>query len=103
MDKMDEIEEDALENMVKANPIINDRFTFDKVFRACLSEGSSHEDCKNWITCNCSFSALVYQERIYNRYWKKISLDEKYSKDLQELFSEEYGKMIKLRKPESLN
>lgn len=43
---------------------INDRFTFDKVFRMLLQDGFSHENAKEFLIYNYSLSALTFQEGI---------------------------------------
>jgi hypothetical protein len=63
---------------------INDRFTFDKLFRKLLQEDYSHKDAKDFIMNNYSLNALVFQERIENNLFKKIIVDEE-SEDLREL------------------
>lgn len=61
-----------------------DRFTFDNLFRKLLSNGYDHEESKDIIMNNCALSALVLQERIHNKYYYRISVDEKISEDLIE-------------------
>jgi len=68
---------------------INDRFTFDNLFRKFLQEKYSREEAKEILTNNYSLSALVFQERIDNKFYKKISLF-KESSDLLELKKEIY-------------
>ena len=43
------------------------------------------ESAKDMIILNCSLSALVFQERIFNKYYLKISEDEEISEDLIKL------------------
>ena len=69
---------------------INDRFTFDNRFRMLLQDEFSHEAAKDFIINNYSLSALVFQERIENKFYKKISCSEKISRDLLELRKEIY-------------
>ena len=76
------MEEEILENYLEENYEVYDRFTFDKVFRFLLSNGYQHEEAKDIIEHNCALSALVSQERIHNKYYYKISLDEVISEDL---------------------
>lgn len=64
---------------------INDRFTFDDVFRQLLNDGCSNEEAREFILNNFSLSALVFQERIENLSYLYISANEKMSKDLLEL------------------
>lgn len=63
---------------------INDRFTFDNVFRWLLQNGFSEEDAKNFLLNNYSLSALVFQERIENGFYKNIAFNENISADLLE-------------------
>ena len=63
---------------------IYDRFSFDKIFRILLIEGFDFDEALNFILNNCKLSAIVYQERIENLYYQKISVDEILSKDLRE-------------------
>jgi hypothetical protein len=69
-----------------------DRFSFDYLVRLLLSEGFDSEDILNFIMCNCKISTLVYQERIENEYYKKISVDNSISDDLKELRQEIFNK-----------
>lgn len=64
---------------------IYDRFSFDNFFRLILSKGFDHEEALEFILCNCALSALVFQERIYNKYYLDISTEETISKDLKDL------------------
>jgi hypothetical protein len=62
-----------------------DRFTFDEVFRFLLSQDFEAEEAKETILVLCQLSALVYQERIENKFYKKISTEEEISSDLRDL------------------
>lgn len=61
---------------------INDRFAFDYLFRRFLKRGVDKTQVLNYILNKYSISALVFQERIENRYYRKIKTQEKISKDL---------------------
>lgn len=78
----------TIEAFLKKHEICYDPFTFDKIFRFLLRNDFDHEDAKDLILYNCSLSALVLQERIHNRFYKKIKEDEEISKDLLELKNE---------------
>jgi|GEM_PF-2258697 len=65
---------------------INDRFSFDNLFRLLLLLDYDHEDAREAILARCSLSLLVFQERMENQAYKKISLNEKISSDLRSLF-----------------
>lgn len=64
---------------------IYDRFSFDKLFRLLLDNDFEREEALDFILCNCSLSALIFQERIYNEYYLNISPEETMSKDLIDL------------------
>lgn len=49
-----------------------DRFSFDNFFKLLLSKDFECEDALNFILCNCSLSAIVFQERIYNKYYLNL-------------------------------
>jgi hypothetical protein len=61
---------------------IYDRFSFDNLLRFLLNSDFEHEDALNFILCNCALSAIVFQERIYNRYYLGISVEDTISPDL---------------------
>lgn len=61
---------------------IYDRFSFDSLFRLLLTKGFEYEEALDFILCNCSLSALVFQERIYNKYYLNLSTEETLSEDL---------------------
>jgi hypothetical protein len=82
------MEDEIIDEFLSRHQECFDRFTFDKVFRFLLVNNYSHEDAKDFILFRCMFSASVLQERIYNNYYKKISVSEKISSDLQELRNE---------------
>ena len=86
-----------LEDYIKENYEVYDRFTFDYLFRNLLQDGYDHEEAKDIIIHNCALSTLVMQERIYNSYYLKISDDEKISDDLLELRNEIFNKHFKNR------
>lgn len=62
--------------------IVYDRFTFDDFFRFLLKNDFNHEGALCFVLTNCSLSALVFQERIYNKIYKKLSADDPSSTDL---------------------
>lgn len=53
--------------------IVYELYTFDNLFRLLLRSGFDHEDSLRFILCNCSLSALVFQERIHNLKYEHIS------------------------------
>ena len=74
--------DEEIEGFLKQHETCFDRFTFDKIFRFLLNHDHSHEEAKDQIFFSCSLSALVLQERIHNRYYRKIKVEEEMSKDL---------------------
>lgn len=81
-------------DFLKENIECYDRFTFDKVFRYLLSQDYNNEESKDMILWHCRLSALTFQERIYNGFYKNIRVGDKISTDLVELFNEERKKVI---------
>ncbi|MDN5353862.1 MAG: hypothetical protein PWQ09_618 [Candidatus Cloacimonadota bacterium] len=84
---------------------INDRFTFDNLFRKLLQKNYSHYEAKVFILNNYSLSALVFQERIENNFYKKIVIDNE-SEDLIVLRNKIYRNisyLIKTRNEKCLN
>ncbi len=49
-----------------------DTYTFDNLFRLLLKAGYEHEEAMDFMMAFCSFSALVFQERIYSRRYRKL-------------------------------
>jgi len=74
--------------MMKDDYEVYDRFTFDCLFKRLLTEGYDHEEAKGIILHGCALSALVWQERIYNRYYLEISENDTIAEDLAELRNE---------------
>jgi hypothetical protein len=64
---------------------VYDRFTFDSLFRRLLADGYDHEETEDMILFHCALSALVFQERIYNKYYCKLSENISCADDLIEL------------------
>jgi hypothetical protein len=56
--------------------IIYDLFSFDNFFRLLLKDGYSHEDALMFMLSSCSFSALIFQERMHNKKYLKLSADD---------------------------
>ncbi len=59
-----------------------DRFSFDEFFRSLLINDLNRKEALDFILSNCSLSALVFQERIHNKYYLNISTEEQISDDL---------------------
>ncbi|MBN2020851.1 MAG: hypothetical protein JW749_11580 [Sedimentisphaerales bacterium] len=79
---------------VKEFPEVFDRFTFDYLFKRLLFDGYDHEEAKDVILYNCSLSTLVMQERLYNKYYLKLTTDSGIAPDLMELYREERDKRL---------
>ena len=56
--------------------IIYELFSFDNFFRLLLKDGYLHEDALMFMLGSCSFSAVVFQERIHNKKYLKLSADD---------------------------
>ena len=52
---------------------IYDRFSFDNLFRFLLNNSFEDDEALDFILCNCSLSAIVFQERIHNKYYLCLS------------------------------
>lgn len=74
-----------LEKNIEGMYEVYDRFTFDNLFRVLLNEGFEPEDALNFILCNCSLSAIVFEKRVYNKYYLSISAEDTISPDLAAL------------------
>lgn len=54
--------------------VIYELYSFDNLFRLLLKNGLNHEDSLNFVLFNCSLSALVFQGRIHNKYYRRLSV-----------------------------
>ncbi len=88
------MEDEFLEEYIKENYNVYDRFTFDYLFKRLLADGYDHDEAKDTILHNCALSALVIQERIHNRYYLKILADQIIAPDLAELKEEIANKIL---------
>ena len=77
-----------LEDYIRDNYEVFDRFTFDYLFRRLLKDEYDHDEAKDIILHQCALSALVLQERIHNEFFYKINEDDEISADLLELRNE---------------
>ncbi len=82
--------DELLEDYIRENYEVYDRFTFDYVFKRLLKDGYSHEEAKDVILNSCALSALVLQKRIHNDFYLEINEDDVISADLLELRNEIY-------------
>jgi len=62
--------------------IVYELYTFDNFFRLLLKNGFDHEEALLFIVGNCSLSALVFQERIHNKEYKKLLSEKALPADL---------------------
>lgn len=53
--------------------IIYELYSFDNFFRLLLKNKLNHEDSLNYVLYSCSLSGPVFQERIHNRYYLRLS------------------------------
>jgi hypothetical protein len=62
--------------------IVYELYTFDNLFRLLLKSNFDHEEALAFVLFNCSLSALVFQERIHNKGYRKLSAKDALSADL---------------------
>jgi hypothetical protein len=62
--------------------IVYEVYTFDNLFRLLLKNEFDHEESLGFILCNCALSALVFQERIHNKRYRKLSAKDALTPDL---------------------
>ena len=86
------MDDEFLENFIKENYEVYDRFTFDNLFKVLLLAGYDNEQAKDVILYNCALSALVMQERLDNGYYLKMKATDGIAPDLLEMFHEEMMK-----------
>ena len=70
------LDQQILKNFKKNTEVlyeIHDIFSFDNLFRSLLNNSFEDDEALNFILCNCSLSAIVFQERIYNKYYLRLS------------------------------
>jgi len=88
------MEDQYLPDYITQNYEVFDRFTFDYIFRRLLADGYNHENAMDTILHNCVLSALVMQERIYNRYYFEICVSQTVSPDLAGLQRDIFSKAL---------
>ena len=76
------------------NNTVFDRFTFDYLFKRLLANGYDNEEAKDIILHNCSFSTLVMQERLYNKYYLEITMNDDMAPDLLRIYKQELRKAL---------
>jgi len=62
--------------------IIYELFSFDNLFRLLLKNGFDNEEALYFILRSCSLSGLVFQERIHNKRYKRLSGEDALPPDL---------------------
>jgi len=62
--------------------IIYELFSFDNLFRLLLTNGFDHEEALSFVLGHCSLSALVFQERIHNKRYTRLSAKDALPPDL---------------------
>lgn len=86
--------ENNIEKYLSENQICYDRFSFDSMLRFLLSNDYTHEEAKDLILFNCSLSAIIFQERIDNNYYKQIKITDTISEDLLILKNEIFNTQL---------
>lgn len=56
--------------------IVYELYTFDNLFRLFLKSHFEYEETLSFILSNCLLSAIVFQERIHNNKYKRLSANE---------------------------
>lgn len=62
--------------------IVYELYTFDNLFRLLLKNSFNHEEALYFILFSCSLSALVFQERIHNKGYRRLSAKDVLPADL---------------------
>lgn len=62
--------------------MIYELFSFDNLFRLFLKSSYDKEEALYFILRGCSLSALVFQERIHNKRYKRLSAKDALPPDL---------------------
>jgi hypothetical protein len=88
------MEDEFLEDCIKENYEVYDRFTFDYLFKRLLADGYDNEEAKDIILYNCALSTLVMQERMYNEYYLEISVTGGMAPDLLDMYREAFDKAV---------
>jgi hypothetical protein len=87
------MEDEFLEEYIRENYEVYDRFTFDNLFKTLLTEGYDNEQAKDVILFNCALSLLVMQERLDNKYYLKMKATDGIAPDLLAMLHEELMKV----------
>jgi len=89
------MDEEYLPDYVKEHYEVFDRFTFDYLFKRLLADGYDNEEAKDIILYNCALSTLVMQERLYNKYYLKISESDTIAPDLLQLREQIWSQILR--------
>ena len=63
----------------EGNYIVYELFTFDNLFRLFLKSGLTHQEVMERLITTCSFSALVFQDRIFNEKYMHLKAEDSLS------------------------
>jgi len=88
------MEDEFLEDCIRENYEVYDRFTFDNLFKRLLADGYDNEEAKDVILYNCALSLLVMQERLDNGYYLKMKTDDVIAPDLLDMYREALNKAV---------
>ncbi len=88
------MDDEYLPDYIKENYEVFDRFTFDYLFKRLLADGYDNEETKDIILYNCALSTLVTQERIDNKYYWEIFVNDVIAPDLLDIYREEFNKAV---------
>lgn len=75
---------------------VYDLYTFDNYFRLCLKNNFSHEQTLQYILAKCSLNAYVFQERIHNNKYKRITRDDNINIEKAKVRAQLYSELLKI-------
>lgn len=58
------------------NYIVYELFTFDNLFRLLLKNGFDHQQALDYLIATGSFSAVIFQERIFNEKYLDLKAED---------------------------
>ena len=88
------MDDEHVPSYIKENYEVYDRFTFDYLFKRLLADDYDHEEAKGTILYNCALSTLVMQERLYNEYYLKMSVNDGWAPDFLAMYREDFNKAV---------
>jgi len=56
--------------------IVYEPYTFDNMFRLLLKSGMCSESVLSYMVAHCSLSAVVFQDRIHNKRYRELSVED---------------------------